>query len=138
MKQIFHPYDVWEGYLNGMYDQCKEGREDRVKVAVWLLGNTEELRASMERVTDEWVKESEHVLSDLSINHRAWLGQSACNIYGGVKEDETREAWSRLTERQRKEANAVADSVDKRWRDRHEHGNGSWQLSFTDVAEEWR
>ena len=123
MKQVFHPYQVWEGYLNGMYEPCKEGRYKRVKIAEWLLSNPDKLRENMQRVTDEWPLETEHVLSDASISHRAWLGQSACNIYGGVKEDETREAWCRLTERQRKEANKVADEVDKRWHERAERKN---------------
>ena len=118
MKQVFHPYQVWEGYLNGMYEPCKEGRNERIETAKQLLTNTEKLRESMTKVTNEWVNETEQVLSDLSINHRAWLGQSACNIYGGCKEDETREAWGLITENQRKAANKVADTVDIQWRER--------------------
>ena len=118
MKQVFHPYQVWEGYQNGMYEPCKDGREARVQLAIWLLSSLDVLRFNMERVVKEWPNETEHVLTDASISHRAWLGQSACNIYGGIREDETREAWGYLTEKQRRDANKVADQVDKSWRDR--------------------
>lgn len=118
MKQIFHPYSVWEGFLNGMYEPCKEGRKERVFIAAGLLANPDELKEAMIRVTKEWVNETEHVLTDATVSHRAWLGQSACNIYADCKEDETREAWGLLTEQQRKAANMVADFVDAQWRER--------------------
>ena len=116
MKQVFYPYDVWEGFLNGMYEPCKEGRAERVLIARELLSNPMRLQESMEAVTRKWKYETAHVLSDPTISHRAWLGQSACNLYGGCKEDETREAWGLLSEAQRKEANKVADIVDAQYR----------------------
>lgn len=92
MRQVFHPYQVWEGYLNGMYDQCRDGRESRVEAARSLLSDAPKLYEAMVRVTDEWVNETEQVLTDMSISHRSWLGQAACNLATGAKEDETREA----------------------------------------------
>ena len=132
MKQIFHPYSVWEGYLNGMYEPCREGRDERVKIAETLLATPELLRENMFKVTHDWINETEQVLSDMSISHRAWLGQSACNIYAGCKEDETREAWGSLTEQQRKAANMVADFVDAQWRERFTEK--SIQRSLFEVA----
>lgn len=132
MKQVFHPYQVWEGYLNGMYEPCKEGREKRVKVARWLLANPISLRESMQRVTKEWTHETEHVLSDPAISHRAWLGQSACNIYCGAREDETREAWGLLTDQERRAANQQADEVDRQWRELVD-GTKRPQLSLFDA-----
>lgn len=135
MKQIFHPYQTWEGFKSGMYEPCKDGRDERVRKAQFLLSNPDKLRENMQRVTDEWTHETEHVLSDMSINHRAWLGQSACNIYGGIREDETREAWGYLSEQQRKEANKVADQVDRRWRERQERKSGCCQLQLIEETE---
>lgn len=137
MRQVFHPYHLWEGYKSGMYEPCKLGRDDRVMTAKQLLTNLEALRREMTRVTIEWPIETEHVLTDQSISHRAWLGQSACNIYADVREDETREAWGYLTNKQRRDANAVADSVDRKWRDSYDVENRKHQLSFLDIAEEW-
>lgn len=135
MKQVFHPYQQWEGFKSGMYEPCKLGRADRVMTAKQLLTNPESLKREMTRVTIEWPIETEHVLTDASISHRAWLGQSACNIYADVKEDETREAWGYLTEKQRREANRVADAVDDLWRKRYSGGNR--QMTFLDLAEGW-
>ena len=136
MRQIFHPYNTWEGYKSGMYEPRKDGRDDRVMTAKQLLSNPEKLKREMTRVTVEWPIESEHVLSDPSISHRAWLGQSACNIYADIKEDETREAWGYLTNKQRRDANKVADIVDRRWRERYEDENGKRQLALFDESED--
>lgn len=137
MRQVFHPYHTWEGYKNGMYSPCKEGREKRVQAAKKLLTNLESLQKSMTAVTEKWPNETEQILSDPSISHRAWLGQSACNISVGAREDETREAWGYLTEKQRREANRVADTVDKLWQRSHDVEEQS-QLSFSDMTGEWR
>lgn len=134
MRQVFHPYQEWEGYRNGMYEPSKLGRANRVMTAKQLLANPKKLRREMERVTLEWPIETEQVLSDPSISHRAWLGQSACNIYADVKEDETREAWGYLSEKQRREANKVADIVDRLWRERHDSKS---QMTFLDLTEGW-
>lgn len=136
MRQVYHPYNTWEGFKSGMYEPCKEGREARVRAAQYLLTDLDALRENMTRVTVEWVNETEHVLSDQSISHRAWLGQSACNIYKGVREDETREAWGKLTEKQRRDANRVADVVDKQWQNKH-GGDENTQLSFGDFTGGW-
>lgn len=135
MKQVFHPYQTWEGFKSGMYEPNKIGRADRVMKARKLLSSPQLLKREMTRVTTEWPIETEHVLTDLSISHRAWLGQSACNIYAGVKEDETREAWGYLSNKQRKEANDVADIVDRQWRESYE--NKKNQLTFFDELEGW-
>lgn len=134
MRQKYHPYQIWEGYLNGMYEPCKEGRDERVKAAASFLTDYNALFDAMCRVTDEWSNETEHVLSDMSINHRAWLGQSACNISLGIKEDETREAWGLLNEEQRRLANRCADRADSRWRCMMENGMVE-QMSFDDLME---
>ena len=138
MKQVFHPYQTWEGYKSGMYEPNKLGRDDRVMAAKQLLSNPEALKREMIRVTIEWPIETEHVLTDASISHRAWLGQSACNIYSDVKEDETREAWSYLTNKQRKDANSMADAVDRQWRENYESEGKKKQLAFFDISEDWQ
>ena len=100
MKQLFYHYTMWEDYKNGMYNESKEGRKDRVNKAIYLLSNTELLYKYMKKVTTEWKYATEQNLTNNSINHQAFLGQTACNIYAGIKEDETREAWGYLTNEQ--------------------------------------
>lgn len=133
MKQVFYHYTQWEDFQNGMYDEQKEGRTQRVQLAVCLLSNPKELYQNMKRVTNEWKYATEQVLTDMSINHQAFLGQAACNIWKDIKEDETREAWGLLTNEQRRKANAVADRVDDEWRRKYtEH----YQPSLFEVKNE--
>lgn len=133
MKQVYYHYTKWEDFKNGMYDEVKEGREDRVAIAVDVLSNTELLYEQMTRVTNEWKYATEQNFTNSSINHQAFLGQTACNIYAGVKEDETREAWGRLTNEQRHEANKVADRVFEKWRRKYERENAPfYQTSLFD------
>lgn len=115
MERIFHHYNLWEDYHAGMYDECKDGRADRVQQAVEILGTPDICREAMEMVVAEWELATEYNLSNAEINRKAWLGQAACCCYSGVHEDETREAWGLLTEQQRKTANEIANQVIKEW-----------------------
>ena len=133
MKQIFYHYTVWEDFLHGMYDENKEGRAGRVKLAASILSDTDLLYKAMKRVTDEWKHATEQNLSNPSINHQAFLGQAACCIYAGIHEDETREAWGTLTTEQRKAANLTADKVDYEWRLKRERNEVGFQYSLFEV-----
>ena len=115
MERIFHHYNMWEDYHAGMYDESKDGREERVCKAVEILGNPETCREAMKMVIAEWELATEYNLSNAEINRKAWLGQAACCCYAGIHEDETREAWGRMTEAQRVKANAIASEIIKRW-----------------------
>lgn len=136
MKQKFYHYTMWEDFQNGMYDEVKEGRQERVKQAVELLKDTDLLYVQMSRVTKEWKYATEQNFTNASINHQAFLGQTACNIYAGIKEDETREAWGRLTNEERYKANRVADRVFDEWLHEYEKQNNPfYQISlFDEVA----
>lgn len=115
MERIFHHYNKWEDYHAGMYDECKEGREERVKQAAEILGTPQICREAMQMVIAQWEKATEYNLSNEQINRKAWLGQAACCCYAGIHEDETREAWGIMTEAQRVEANRIAAGIIKRW-----------------------
>lgn len=120
MRQKYYHYTLWEDFQHGMYDEDKDGREERVKKAVEILTNPELCFQQMTRVTKEWRVATEQNLTNMSINHQAFLGQTACAICAGVHEDETREAWGRLTNEQRYRANKIADAVFMEWRRRYE------------------
>ena len=116
-----------------MYDEVKEGRQDRVQKAVEILTNLELLYEQMTRVTNEWIYCTEQNFTNASINHQAFLGQTACNIYAGIKEDETREAWGYLTNEQRYAANKVADRVYSEWFSRYMQDKDGYQYSLFDL-----
>ena len=135
MKQIYYHYETWEDFQNGMYNEDKEGRQDRIKKAIELLSDEMLCYEYMTRVTREWSHATEQNLSNKNINHQAFLGQTACCLYAGVHEDETREAWGRLTNIQRYRANKVADQVFKEWWNRYEKEHeGEYQLSLFDLG----
>lgn len=132
MKQIYHHYTEWEDFQNGMYNEDKQGRESRILKAVALLSDPEELYKQMTKVTELWVKSTEQNLTDNSINHQAFLGQTACAIWEGIHEDETREAWGRLNNEQRYRANRVADRVDEEWQRKRTTQDLNFQFSLFD------
>ena len=133
MEQIFYHYTAWEDFQNGMYDESKDGRKERVNKAVEILSNTDILYVAMKRVTQEWTHATEQNLSNPSINHQAFLGQTACSIHAGIHEDETREAWGILTNEQRINANRVADRVDAEWQQEFMKGKEGYQYSLFEV-----
>lgn len=116
MRQLFHPYNKWEDFQNGMYLEDKIGRKERVLIAKLILTNLPLLEKCMRRVTKEWKYATEQNCTNPSINYQAFLGQCACAIYGNVHEDETREAWGTLTQEERVLANNVADKVYNEWK----------------------
>lgn len=115
MKQKYYHYTKWEDYQHGMYEEDKDGREERVQTAIGILTDPEVCLLAMRRVIAEWKIACEQNLTSPIINHQAFLGQSACSIYADVHEDETREAWGRMTTGQRYEANRIADRVFREW-----------------------
>ena len=120
MERIYHRYEFWEDYKNGMYNECKQGREDRVRKAAHILGTPEICIEAMQKVITEWKICTEYNLSNIEVNRKAWLGQAACCCYADIHEDETREAWGLLTEQQRIEANRIAQMLINQWQNRHE------------------
>lgn len=120
MERLFYHYDLWEDYHAGMYDEDKDGRGERVKRAAYILGTPSVCQEAMQKVIDEWDISTKYNLSNAEINRKAWLGQAACCCFGGVHEDETREAWGLLTDSQRKTANAIANEIIKKWLQQYE------------------
>lgn len=115
MERIFHHFSKWEDFHAGMYDESKDGRQDRVQRAAVILGTPELCQEAMEKVIAEWPIATEYNLSNAEINRKAWLGQAACCCYAGIHEDETREAWGIMTEPQRVEANRIAANLIRKW-----------------------
>lgn len=135
MKQVFYHYTQWEDFQAGMYDEVKEGRQERIEKAIELLTNLDLLFEYMTMVTQEWRKATEQNFTNGSINHQAFLGQTACCIWAGIKEDETREAWGKLTNEQRYKANSVADEVYLNWLREYEKSDEFYQTSIFDLEE---
>lgn len=131
MERIYHRYEIWEDYQNGMYNECKEGRSERVFEAARILGTPAICEKAMRKVIKEWKICTEYNLSNVGVNRKAWLGQAACSCYANIHEDETREAWGIMTEEQRITANRIAQHLINKWQQEHEKIQNP-QISFFD------
>lgn len=130
MKRIFHHYEKWEDYQNRMYDELKDKRNERIQLALKCLGNKENCFDAMRMVINNWEIACEQNLTNENSNRKAWLGQAACNIFYGVKEDETRQAWGLLEREQRYMANKIADIVIAEWEKRFLPTQENYQFEF--------
>lgn len=113
IKQVFYRYEMWEDFQSGMYNQRSEERA--IQAAIECLSDEETCRKYMQKVVAEWEIATAQVLTNPESNGRAWLGQCACFMYGGCRDEETRKAWVRLKPTVQKQANGIADEVIFGW-----------------------
>ena len=111
MKRIYHPYWLWEDYINGMYDNNTDNIV--IEKSKTLLKNPTLFYDTMINVLSEFKISSDCNLSNTSCNRRAWLGQAACNLLYKASEKQVRIAWSELTEMERLIANIEAEKIIK-------------------------
>lgn len=135
MKPKYYRYELWEDYQNGMYRTAKDGNEQkRISEAVILFRDLKKLQSNMQYVADNWKYSATTKMSDTSNNHQAWLGQASlcyalgCNVY------ETVEAWRKLTDKERADANHVADIVFEKWKKQYEMQFSGYQYSIFDLG----
>lgn len=120
IKRIYHHYETWECFQAGMYNERKRvERGPFVQLAVNLLKDLPRLKDNMLAAAEEWTNSAQNHLTCRNANRQAWMGQFACCYAHGVGESETREAWSYLTDEERKAANDVADEVILIWEGWH-------------------
>lgn len=106
-----------------MYSKHHDDPEHCILESLELLSSPTELYDVMMNVISKWPYSSEHNLTDTSINRQAWLGQAACCYNHGSPEEHTCRAWWALNERQRVEANIVADRVIQHYEQWHKSRN---------------
>lgn len=117
MMQMYIPYWEWEDWLNGMWSRLPPQEEsDMLEIVTEFTGDHVRYGEAMKRVVKEWPKTMLNSLTNTSINPRAFVGHCACCLELGCPEYITRMAWKKLTEQQRKDADAVAQRVVDEWR----------------------
>ncbi len=119
MKRTFHHHDKWEDHKAGMYAITCDNQSGAIQRAKQLLSNPYMLETYMRAAATFWTFSAEHNLSCISRNRQAWLGQAACCYFAGCPEYTTKMAWRLLTDKQRDEANAVADKIIEEWEERY-------------------
>lgn len=118
MKRIFHHYEKWEDWKDGLYRRTLTPAEDTiVSRAARLLRTPVMLKYAMTHCAFQWGHAADVNLSNSSRNRQAWLGQAACCYVVGASESLTKAAWHRLSTAEQDEANKVADYVIALWED---------------------
>ena len=118
-NQLFYSYNQWEDYQFGMYEEEQKGRKNRVDRAILMLSDEYMCRLFMKKVCNEWIISCKQNFTNPQMNKIAWLGQAAWCLYAGIHEDETREAWSLITQSDRDRANAIAEECIQEWRQKN-------------------
>lgn len=120
MKRIYHPYHLWEDFQSGMWRTISgNDRIEMLRKAIEFTGNAELYGSFMLRVIKEWSVACEHNLTDTSQNRKAWIGHAATCLAIECPEDITCQAWWKLTDQQRDEANEQAQIAIDLWITEH-------------------
>lgn len=111
-KQIYHPYWIWEDYINGMYKtENIENKDTLIKYCISLFSSETEFYDSALEMVLNWNYASDVNLTNVSINRRAWIGRATCNYLYGSPEIITRIAWNETEVINQKKSNNIADKV---------------------------
>ena len=112
MERIFHPYTLWEDFKNGFYEPHDESK---IHLVIEMFSSEQKTIENMEYVINNWKYSCEHNLTNQSLNRIAWLGQSACCVYGKVPSKTTMQAWNLLDDTTQSKANKIAQQVIEKW-----------------------
>ncbi len=126
IKQIYTPYWEWEEWINGMWGNSSNEEED-LKTAIEFTSDWELYGMAMQEVVIAWPRTMLNSLTNPSTNKRAFVGHCAVNYILNIPEYITRQAWKFLTERQRIDADAIAQKTIDEWKEKYlltlKHGN---------------
>jgi len=112
IKRIFHRYEKWEDFQNGMYDYISDTNDDLlIKKAEDLLRNVGDFERIMKLILIHWPVSSQVNLTNVSCNRRSWLGQASCSYLHKVPEILTRIAWGNLSSEEQNRANEAAEKI---------------------------
>lgn len=116
IKQVFHPFSVWEDHKHGFYNNISGGNKtEMTKHVIQLFCDPEKTKELMERVVKEWPFSCEHNFTNESMNKIAYLGQAACSLYKGVPCTVTMEAWSKVPKEFQDIADGIAEVIINQW-----------------------
>lgn len=119
IKQVWVPYWMWEDLINGMWRKLpKEEELEMLTKSIEFTGDWVKYGAAMIEVVKAWPLTMLNNLTNPSMNKRAFLGHCACCYEFGCPEYITRLAWRELTDRQRFDADEIAQMVIDEWHEK--------------------
>jgi hypothetical protein len=124
LKRLFHHYEKWEDFKNGMWRrESKQNETDYLNRAIEFTGDHQLYGSWMLRVIEEWPISCENNLTFMGMNRRAWVGHAAACMAINSPEYITRAAWGRLTKDQQDLANKQADKAIRIWEQKNGYVN---------------
>jgi len=119
-KRIYHPFQLWEDYEHGFYDNCSGvEKSEKIKIAVKMFQSEPLTKKYMMLVVNTWKYSCEHNLTNSSLNKIAYIGQAACCLYGQVPNTVTMEAWNCLDIDTQKRSDAIAKTALSNWEEKN-------------------
>jgi|9_EtaG_2_1085328.scaffolds.fasta_scaffold02330_10 hypothetical protein len=117
LKRIYHPYNLWEDYKAGFYDNVSNNQKKyKINKVLEMFNSYSLTEKYMNKVVKEWVYSCEHNLTNESINQIAYIGQGACCLYAGVPCDLTMRGWKLLSQDVRERSDKIAEKVIHKWK----------------------
>lgn len=124
INRVYIPYSEWEDFTNGMWRSLDKYQEpEMISKAVAFTENWELYGGGMAEVIEAWPKTMLNSLTNTSVNRRAFLGHCACQYKIKVPEYLVRVAWGILTDKQRFDADAIAQQHINNWVKSYERKN---------------
>ncbi len=114
--RIFHTFEKWECVRYDFFETTHKTLSPTQCEYKYLelLGNIEEFRSVLQKLTSEWPFSCEHNLTNKAMNRIAWLGQAAL-AYKYKIPSRFSTGWSLLSESQKEAANEVALDALNAW-----------------------
>lgn len=118
IKQVWIPYWEWEDYKAGMWRKIENEEEERklIRKAYYFTRVWQKYGRAMKKVVKAWPKTMINSLTNHSVNQRAFVGHCAVQYQLNIPEYITRIAWKQLTDKQREDADAIAQKVIDKWK----------------------
>lgn len=122
--RVYVPYWEWEDFKNGMWRKVDKLQEESLLAkCIEFTSNWELYGENMYKVSIEWPMTMLNTLSNIHVNRRAFLGHCACQYAINCPEYITRMAWKHLTDKQRIDADAIAQKHINNWVKEYERKN---------------
>lgn len=126
IKQRFHHFSKWEDFRSGLYDSTCERYEEKVQLSIDLLSNQKHFYEVATEMVNTWNYSSEQMLTDASVNKKAWIGQASCCFNHNSPDYATKDAWWKIPEKIRDEANTTATIVMMEWKSKQIMKGSLW------------
>lgn len=124
IKQQYIPYWEWEDWINGMWRKIPQEQESEwLNKCIEFTGDWIKYGSAMEEVVKQWPRTMINSLTSPSTNKRAFVGHCAVQYKIQCPEHITRMAWKELTEKQRNDADEIAQIVIDDWIEKYAQQN---------------